>query len=257
LFVAYAVAAGVPVFGWAINRPWSVLYLDGEMPVNAMQERLAAIARSVGVSPGAIFRIVTPDLQPRGMIDLSNPVDQAALEPHLAGIDLIVVDNISTLCRNGAENEADSWLGVQEWALRQRAAGVTVLFVHHAGKGGQQRGTSKREDVLDTVIALRRPSNYDPARGAVFELHFEKSRGFAGGDARPFEAALVTDGTGRLDWIIKGLDDSTLDKVVALTREGLTAVEIAKELDLHKSTISRTMKKAKSLGLIDTEGGRS
>lgn len=255
LFVAYAIAAGRPVFGWTVPRSRSVIYIDGEMPAGVMQERLAAIAASFGVEPTAEFRIITPDLQPRGMIDLSNPTDQADLEPHLNGIDLIVVDNISTLCRNGAENEADSWLGVQEWALRQRAAGRTVMFIHHAGKGGQQRGTSKREDVLDTVVALRRPSNYDPAQGAVFELHFEKSRGFAGADARPFEAALVSDDQGGLDWVVKGLDESTLDKVVALAREGLNATEIAKDLDLHKSTISRTMKKAKTLGLIDADGG--
>jgi len=256
LFVAYAIAAGKPVFGWTVPRPRSVLYIDGEMPAGVMQERLAAIAASFEVEPSAEFRIITPDLQPRGMIDLSNQADQADLEPHLDGIDLIVVDNISTLCRNGAENEADSWLPVQEWGLKQRAAGKTVMFIHHAGKGGQQRGTSKREDVLDTVVALRRPSNYDPAQGAVFELHFEKSRGFAGADARPFEAALVTDDQGGLDWIVKGLDESTLDKVVALSREGLNASEIAKELDLHKSTISRTLKKAKAQGLIE-DGGRA
>src|SRR3712207_8616616 len=41
-----------------------------------------------------------------------------------------------------------------------------VLFIHHQGKGGTQRGTSRKEDVLDTVIALRRPDDYSPAEGA-------------------------------------------------------------------------------------------
>lgn len=256
LFVAYAIAAGQEVFGWTVPHPRSVLYIDGEMPAGVMQERLASIAASFGVEPSAEFRIITPDLQPRGMIDLSSPADQADLEQYLDGVDLIIVDNISTLCRNGAENESDSWLQVQEWALKQRAAGRTVMFIHHAGKGGQQRGTSKREDVLDTVVALRRPSNYDPARGAVFELHFEKSRGFAGEDARPFEASLITDDQGRLDWVVKGLDESTLDKVVMLAREGLKQHEIAKELDVHKSTVNRAWRKAKAQGLID-DGGRA
>ena len=53
------------------------------------------------------------------------------------------------------ENDADSWVPVQAWALAQRRAGRSVLFVHHAGKSGLQRGTSRKEDVLDTVIALR------------------------------------------------------------------------------------------------------
>jgi hypothetical protein len=59
-----------------------------------------------------------------------------------------------------------------------------------AGKGGQQRGTSRREDVLDTSISLRRPADYSPAEGARFEVHYEKHRGFYGADAEPFEAKL-------------------------------------------------------------------
>src|SRR5262249_29732034 len=104
---------------------------------------------------------------------------------------LIIVDNLSTLCRGLRENEADSWGPVQEWALRLRAAGKSVLFIHHAGKGGAQRGTSRKEDVLDTVISLRRPLDYDASQGARFEVHFTKSRGFFGDEASPFEAWLI------------------------------------------------------------------
>ena len=70
------------------------------------------------------------------------------------------------------------------WALKQHSAGRSVLFVHHAGKTGAQRGTSKREDVLDTVIALRRPGDYTPARALPLEVHFEKARGFSGDRSR-------------------------------------------------------------------------
>ena len=58
--------------------------------------------------------------------------------------------------------------------------GISVLFIHHAGKGGQQRGTSRREDVLDTVIAMRKPADFNPGDGAYFEIHFEKARGLYG-----------------------------------------------------------------------------
>ena len=109
------------------------------------------------------------------MPDLSTLEGQTAvnamLTPETA---LIVVDNISCLCRSGRENEAESWLPVQGWALRQRAAGRAVLFIHHSGKNGEQRGASKREDILDTVIKLKRPVDYEPSQGAVFELIFRK-----------------------------------------------------------------------------------
>ena len=66
----------------------------------------------------------------------------------------MILDNLSALCVSGKENEGESWLPVQRWALRLRQRGISVLFVHHAGKGGAQRGTSRREDLLDVVINL-------------------------------------------------------------------------------------------------------
>ena len=71
--------------------------------------------------------------------------------------------------------------------------GVSVLLVHHAGTNGRQRGTSRREDALDTVIALRRQEDYSPEQGARFEIHFEKLRSRVdSAGATPFEARLET-----------------------------------------------------------------
>jgi hypothetical protein len=38
----------------------------------------------------------------------------------------------------------------------------TVFLIHDSGKNNEKRGTSKREDVLDAVLNLRRPEDYDP-----------------------------------------------------------------------------------------------
>jgi len=37
---------------------------------------------------------------------------------------------------------------VQGWLLVLRRRGISVMVIHHAGKSGLQRGTSRREDVL-------------------------------------------------------------------------------------------------------------
>jgi hypothetical protein len=60
------------------------------------------------------------------------------------------------------ENEGESWVPMATWALARRREGRSVVFVHHAGKSGQQRGSSRREDLLDTVICLKHPSDYMP-----------------------------------------------------------------------------------------------
>src|SRR5690606_22821709 len=111
---------------------------------------------------------ITPDLQSGLMPNLSTLEGRLAISKYVNECDLVIVDNISTLCHQGKENEAESWIPMQEWALKLRRLGISVLFIHHAGKSGQQRGTSKREDILDTIIKLKHPSDYEANMGACF-----------------------------------------------------------------------------------------
>ncbi len=260
LGVAYAVATGGEFLGWKASEPRRVLFIDGEMPAVALKERLSAIieadTRDCEVDADNL-RLITPDLLSGAPPDLADPNDQGELQRLIDAYDpaLVIVDNISTLVRSGgAENDAEAWIPVQGWALRMRKDGRAVLFVHHTGKGGKQRGTSKREDVLDIVIALKRPEPYNPEDGARFVLEFEKTRYLKGEDARAFEAHLTTDEHGRQAWTIRNIEDSTLDRVVALHRDGMTGVrEIAAELGVVPSTVSRQMKKAAALGLIENK----
>lgn len=249
LGIACAVANGSTFLNWSAPKPRNVLYLDGEMPATLMQERLKALMKDEMQKPKALFQLLTPDLQQGAMPDLATYKGQEILEPYLKNIDLIIVDNISTLCRTSKENEADSWLPVQEWALTKRAAGKSILFIHHAGKSGHQRGTSKREDILDTVIALKRPDDYNAKEGAIFQIHFEKSRGFMGEEAESFEAQLVNQNEMQ-EWILRPLAESSYDQVINLNKQGFKQKEIAEKLDINKSNVSRHLKRAYQEGRI-------
>jgi hypothetical protein len=249
LSVAYAATTGGNFLNWTAPGPVGALYIDGEMPAPVMQERLSQIVAGTDQVPKAPFTLLTPDLQPEGMPRIDNPEGQEAIESILTSeIKLIVIDNVSTLT-GAKENEADGWTPVQAWALKQRQMGRTVLFVHHAGKGGAQRGTSRREDVLDTVLALKRPVNYNADQGAVFEIHFEKARGLYGDDVAPIEARL-SDTSGVLTWDWRSVEATTFDRVVDLSKEGLSQKEIADELQLNKSTVSRHIRRAKNEGYL-------
>ena len=243
LGIAWAVATGGSFLRWTAPRQRRVVILDGEMPGEALKARLAEISAKAGVAvPEGFIRLAAADLQERS-INLAEEADQRELEPHLAGADLVIVDNISTLAAYGRENEAESWLPVQTWALGQRRAGRTVLFLHHAGKGGAQRGTSRREDVLDTVIALREPADYQQAEGARFAVHFEKARGFHGRAAEPFEAAL-----GEAGWVMRDAVDAEVERVMALRAEGLSVREVAEELGVARSRVERAIKRGAEPG---------
>ncbi len=252
--IGYAIATGGKFLKWQAPQPRKVLYIDGEMPAISMQERLARISVTEEISPPdpSYFRLITPDLQEGPLPDLSTKEGRAALDAHIGDSDLIIVDNLSSLFRTGIENEAESWQPVQEWALNLRRRGKSILFIHHAAKGGQQRGTSKKEDILDTVINLKHPQGYRADQGACFEVHFEKTRHFAGDDAEMFCVQLREQDDGLWQWDIEeSAADSEMQAVVDAMNEGLTIEATIAKTGLTKSQVETRRRKAKERGLID------
>lgn len=252
LAVAFAVASGGGFLSYRAPQPRGVLYLDGEMPAQLMQKRLRELMGIDGVSP-ELLRIVTPDMQDKPMPDLGAVSGQREVDG-LVDEDtaLIVVDNLSCLVRSGgAENESESWGALSEWALGHRRAGRAVLFVHHSGKSGAQRGTSKREDLLDVVINLKRPSDYNESDGAVFEINFEKARSLRGQSVEPIEARLVQLPNGEQEWTYRSVEDVTRKTVASLWNGGaLTLVDVAREMGLNKSTVHRQLETAMADGAL-------
>lgn len=150
LGIAYAVATGGEFLIWKALKPRGVLYIDGEMPASVLQERLARIVTMYNVKelPGKL-KILTPDLQPNGLMpDLATIEGQQIINHYITDeIDLVIVDNLSCLAPSIKENDASDWALIQTWVLNLRTRGKSVLLIHHSGKNGGQRGTSKKEDV--------------------------------------------------------------------------------------------------------------
>jgi putative DNA primase/helicase len=254
LSIGLAVAAGQSLLRWNAPQPKKVLYVDGEMPIVSLQERLKAISIGIGGNiPSDEFRMLAAD-QTEGGINLSNEERQRALEPLLDGVDLLILDNLSTLCANVSESASDSWVSIQTWLLGLRRRGIAVLLVHHAGTNGRQRGTSRREDALDTVIALRRSDDYSPEEGARFEIHFEKLRNRVDGvGVVPFEAKVdtvtVNDQDG-IRWTCCDLKPPLLSRAAELFAEGMTVREVAAILRISKSEAGRLRIRALEDGLL-------
>jgi hypothetical protein len=250
--IGWAVACGQPFLRWYAPNRRPVLYIDGEMPQELLQERAKAMIAPSACEPPHpdFFRLLSMDRQELGVsLNLALPEHQAAVEAHLGNVDLLILDNISTLVNSGRENDAESWNEMQAWLLRLRRIGKTVLLIHHSGRGGNARGTSKREDVLDTVIQLKHPEDYQPEDGARFEVNLTKARGIYGDDALPFEAKLdVIDGGDR--WTFNLLQGNVLDQIEELSRDGGTVRKIADALGISKSKVNRLQKELREQGRL-------
>ena len=248
MHIAHALATGGDFLKWKAEKAVPVLYLDGEMPAPSMQERWKALIAATGKEPEpGMLRLASRDLQPLAEIpNLATAEGQAEINRRLGNARVLILDNLSSLMYGVKENEAEGWEGVGQWAIKQRALGLTVIFVHHAGKTGGQRGSSKREDLLDVVIKLDRPSDYRPEQGARFSVHFEKARSLCGAAVAPFEAHMDPEATGEARWTVKGAEDN--DRLLELREQGLSMEAIASELGVNKSTVLRRLLKLKAAG---------
>ena len=129
--------------------------------------------------------------------------------------------------------------------MRQSSQGKSVLIVHHTGKSGKQRGTSKREDVLDTVIQLKPISEESEHLGASFEIHFEKTRGFFGDETLPIVATFSDDKINHPLWTWGKSEVSTQERVMRMSDEGMTRKEIAKDLGISRQAVHQHLQKMK------------
>ena len=170
-----ALVLGDDFLTWKAKRPAKVLYIEGEIPEHQMQERLQQV---VGKSNGNL-RIITLDEQPDNEIpSLLTEYGRKLVEEALGEAEVLVLDSISTLF-NFATNEEEPWLEVMAWLKKLRSKGLCIIFLHHAGKGGVQRGSSKSEDLLDVSIKLAQPEDYQIEEGLRANLTFDKTRGVA------------------------------------------------------------------------------
>jgi RecA-family ATPase len=122
LNIAYAVASGGTFLGWEAVRPRGVLFVDGEMYPASLQERLALINQMNGDRElAAELLIISANLEEQGIPDLATEEGRQAIEQYITDeIDLIILDNLSSLITSGKENEAESWQPIQKWLLSLR-----------------------------------------------------------------------------------------------------------------------------------------
>jgi hypothetical protein len=167
--------------------------------------------------------------------------------------ELVVVDTLSSLAglRRG---DGERWDRLQHFLLHQRRYRRAVLLVHHANKEGEMRGSTRRADALDLVIALRRPVRGAPAGSACFEIHVEKERRRGAAPPVPVLAALESAG-GRAQWRWGPADGRRVERAAALLNQGLTAPEAAAALGISRASLFRLKAEARASGLLN-EGGR-
>jgi putative DNA primase/helicase len=174
--IARGIATGTQVGPWLCPKPHNVLYVDGEMPMDLMQARIRQL------------NAVTPNLtilnheylfdKTGKVLNIADKSQQEDITNYLlaSNTKVVFLDNLSCLASDTKESDADDWEKLNPWFLSLRRRHIAVVLLHHAGKSGLQRGTSRREDNAFWVIKLERVPLDDGEKGCRFSSAFDKNR---------------------------------------------------------------------------------
>jgi AAA domain len=255
LLIAKALSEGGQVGEWEAHGSTKVLYVDGEMPAELMRDRDRGLGRAAGEVEFLNHEILFDRTQK--VLNITNPdIQQAITERCIRdGVKVVVLDNISTLASGMKENDAFAWEQVNNWLLQFRRHKIAVILVHHAGRNGEARGTSKREDAAFWVIALDDAKKHsDDKRGARFISRFTKPSRNTQEDIPAFEWNVTSDPeTGQITVTHK--QAQSLDVFRKLIEEGVTECsQLAEEMKVSKGTISKWAGKAISAGWLRKKG---
>ncbi len=251
LTIAQALSTGGKLGDWQARAPVKVLYVDGEMPPDLMRNRCAGL-EAINVNLEFLNHEILFERTGK-VLNITNPDVQRAITQRCvnSSTKVLILDNLSTLASGMRENEADSWELVNPWLLELRRRKIAVVIVHHAGRSGEMRGTSKREDNVFWIIALDdTKKNADDKRGARFISRFTKPSRNTQQEVPTYEWHLVIDEASGIV-TISHKQAQTADVFRRLIEDGVTECnQIAQEMKVSSATVSRFAKKAIDAGWL-------
>jgi len=256
LAILHAITTRQPFGPWQAENAVPCLFLDGEMPVQDVHDRLNDIGY-VANPENPLFIYCDSYANQLGLprAHLASETWRTAMKRILITrkVKVWVADNLASLAGGLDENSKKDWDPVNQWLLELRFAGISSILLHHTNKEGGQRGTSAREDNIDISIGLKQPHDYTPEDGCRFILHFSKARARHGNLPllTDYEFKLQLNAFDRLVWTHGSVKKERKQEVLKLLDEGTDAKSICELLDITKGYVSRIKNKAIKDGALD------
>jgi archaellum biogenesis ATPase FlaH len=243
---------------WRVEKSVRCLLVDGEMPLQSLQARF----RLLGISHNGNL-LVLPSEQLYHLADPLNLNDYEQQDRIFSLLDelesserrpeVIVFDNLSSLTAGFDENSNSDLDALLHFLIALRHRGYAVILIHHAGKSGDQRGASRRTDLMDTVIKLAAVSDVVTGQ-AAFEVTFPKVRG-----VRPDPDAItvhVESRGNKVELTYRGKRSrrwQQWEEVLRIVRDSRpqSAEEVARAMKLNVITARQHIRKAKDSGYLE------
>lgn len=225
---------------WNVKNHVRTLYIDGEMSWDDIIERSKYLKMDkVHVLSKSIFdfKDVHPPLnlheeEIRGMIfDIIIKSNYR----------FVVIDNLFSLWPGLDLNDSKEWSYTNQWLMKLRSKGISIMLLHHTNKSGDQMGTSAKLYNLNTSLLLKKAkkqTNYEGEVICSFSIDVEKSR-------RKMKSwnMIFTCDDGK--WSVdetseskKNEESKTQDILLLLLNGGISQKEIGRFLDCTQANVS-------------------
>jgi AAA domain/Homeodomain-like domain len=230
-------------------KPRRVLYIDGELPMEQLQERVQTFTK-----PNANLLLVSRDilgqqlnlLPQKGKLGaVITPMrDRLVQEIHKHGVEVLFLDSLSTLFPMPT-NEEEMQIALQEEMQFYRSLGLCVVNLHHVGKLGSQRGHSRNDDTLDIQVRLDKVPGWQEGDGLCFSWEYLKVRH----GARLTSGVVYSlDQQGQWAKVVTEVEREAIN----MLREGKSVRQIAAKLDVDRNKIQRLLKKVRPASGLET-----
>lgn len=257
LSLALAVAGGGKYLDWEAPRPYRVLFVDGEMPMDTIKERTELLLKAL---PGIDQELIRQNLHvfARQFQDasvtfpnLATTEGQAELERQAVGYDLVILDNLSTLANVEDENASKAFQPIVGFLMRMKQLGQACILIHHSGKkASTYRGSSMLATTFEVILGLEKLSGLKAAHGTAFQIKWDKLRAKPDERIKSWEVWLDED-----HWEFEAAASEEVDLLLEALRSGkyVNQKELAEALKWDESKVTRTKSKAIATGAIDTK----
>lgn len=276
------------------TKGWKVLYVDGEMPLDDIRDRAGMLMRGKikqgdgfdGERAGRNLHFMTRHQQGDILADFVDLADDDSRRTLLERIqrekiDLVILDNLSTLAAFEDEKAASAFNGPVDFLQRLKSIGTACILVHHTNKGGENfRGSTRIAATFETLVLLKATDapefiveeaeeeeaekgdeeeweegeDEGSSASTGFTLSWHKYRGMRDSSIQDGAVCVLVTNTKRKEahWKILDGDQALLLNMVEMVRSGqyATQKELAEALATSTATLSRMKRRAMQQGRI-------
>lgn len=250
LTLALAVAGGGRVLDWTAPAPRRVYLVDGEMAMADLQERAKALLPAVeGIDADEaqrnLFILARQGQAPDANFpDLATPEGQRVIinKCRRGGVDLLILDNLSTLFSLEDENSAAAVRPAVSLLMRLKQANIGCLLIHHTSKAGTNyRGSTMLATTFEAIIGLTKSEQTKDVNGPAFEMVWDKYRAKRRDEVTMPRTVHLREVDGRSQWVAEKAARAQLQEFVAAVQSGKFASQkaLAEHFAVNASTVTR------------------